>query len=246
MRLISNVSYIFTSNSPEPEITALFIAINQIIKPAVFYDVGANIGYYSWLLKSQNPNISITLFEPDPINYRLITETIGFNRLTGIKTLPYAVSDEVGKVSFAQDLLTGATGTLEEASTSFSSRYHKTLPKIIMVERITLDELKQLNCIPYSPVDLIKIDVEGHEEKVLRGAERLLNEDQPILIFECFQSTSSIFNLLRTKNYSILNAERFCSDLTGAVNFVALPAKYEVVLPGLIETWKKVYQAWKI
>jgi hypothetical protein len=51
---------------------------------------------------------------------------------------------------------------------------------------------------------MIKIDVEGHEENVIRGGEETINEDQPIVIFECFHSGTEIIPKLRSMGYIIL------------------------------------------
>ena len=66
----------------------------------------------------------------------------------------------------------------------------------------TLDEL-----IP-SEVDLLKIDVEGHEEQVL-GSCALLERDFPIVLFECFHGATAAPAVLQERGYALYDAESF-------------------------------------
>lgn len=61
----------------EPELVALFLAIQDVYAPPrAFWDIGAHIGYYSWLVKGLNQVLEVTLFEPDPANLAMIEKTL--------------------------------------------------------------------------------------------------------------------------------------------------------------------------
>jgi hypothetical protein len=88
------------------------------------------------------------------------------------------------------------------------------------------------------PVDLLKIDVEGHEESVIRGGRAMSERDQPILIFECFHTAAEITGFLESHGYWVGNAERLSeptSSLTS--NFVAIPERHRNDLPRLMQAW---------
>ena len=108
------------------------------------------------------------------------------------------LSDETKKVKFYSKASTGDSYYPEQ-----SSYYEKDLkPKI--KKTTTLDLIKDKNNIP-SP-DLIKIDVEGHEEAVLNGSKDTIRRNQPSFIIEIEErhkigSIEKIFTFLRKLDY---------------------------------------------
>jgi len=118
LRLIRNLTYILNSRTNEPEIVALFRAIHKVFSPQTFWDVGAYIGYYSWLHRSQGTSMGVSvLFEPDPINLDLIHQTAWrVGDTSGIVILPYAVSETDGEAVFIADPVSGATGAIKKSS----------------------------------------------------------------------------------------------------------------------------------
>ena len=87
------------------------------------------------------------------------------------------------------------------------------------------------------PVDLIKIDVEGHEEAVVRGGRSTIEKDQPILIFECFHGGAEMTEYLSRIGYWVADAERMSDDLGGATNFLALPPRHRALIDRLTQSW---------
>lgn len=135
------------------------------------WDVGANIGMWTLHLASHGPGVHITAFEPDSDNLAWLKKNIDGNGLANQVTVrPLAISDKAGDLQFWADKYTGATGSLEP-SHDFIGRNYGVERLVMTVKASTLDdELRHSPC----PPDLIKIDVEGHELALLRGAERLL------------------------------------------------------------------------
>lgn len=148
LRLMRNLSYVVNVRTTEPEMVALFLAINKVFSPRTFWDIGANIGYYSWLLKSQNTSMVVSLFEPDPMNLDLLHQTAwrGWGG-SGIAIVPYAASDIDGEAVFCVDPVSGATGTLESAQQGFSARHYAVSPQMITVKRVRLDTFRR-NSLP--------------------------------------------------------------------------------------------------
>lgn len=239
VRLVRNASYWLNRRTIEPEILALFIAMQNLFAPKTFWDIGANIGFYSYLLKSWNRNIEILMFEPDPVNVELINQTIRCAELDMIRVFPYAVSDKECEAMFALDTISGATGTLERPSESFLAHHYQVTPKVINVKTVAIDEIRKRE----EQVDMIKIDVEGHEENVIRGGEKTINEDHPIVVFECFRSGTEIIPKLQSMGYMIFDAERMVRNLGQATNFLALPARYATRVSELVAAWKQEYEA---
>jgi FkbM family methyltransferase len=149
----------------EPEIVALFCAIDDLFQPTVFWDVGANNGYYGWLLKSRHRSMSIVMVEPDPDNAAMLRDTITRRAIPGITVLQAAVSDQPGSGLFALDRVSGATGSLASSGQRFNETHYGAASQVIPVETVRLDDLGT----PQARPDFVKIDVEGHEHA---GARR--------------------------------------------------------------------------
>lgn len=239
VRSLRDISWIFKSRRIlENSVTfdSLFLAINKTFTPQVFWDIGANIGFYTWLLMSSNYEMESVLFEPDPNNISLLQKTLKYSHLTKVKIVPNAISNLVGEANFAVDLITGATGTLETPEQTFIERYYGEKPKSVNVQTITLDSL--LDCEHINSPDLIKIDVEGAEHKVFDGGMKLIAKYQPIIIFECSKKNKqTLLKSLAAIGYINLNADRFDGSLEGAYNVLALPNKYAGLLDELLNAW---------
>jgi FkbM family methyltransferase len=215
------------------ETRTLLIAINEVLKPEVFWDVGANCGIYSWILKSENPGIEIVLFEPDPTQASLAKRTIDRANLNQVLIIMKAVSDTVGKKKFIVDDVSGATGTFDDSPLRFfSSKYH--LSKSITVETVTLDSALDT----LKPPDFVKIDVEGCEDRVFRGSKKLITHYKPILLFETyFPKLDDVIRHLESSGYAFFNASDMTGSLIGAQDILALPPRCSGLSDSLYNAW---------
>lgn len=232
VRLMRHLSYLLLREGPEPQTAALFRAIAAVGRPRTFWDVGANFGYYSWLLGSRLPELEAVLFEPDPVNVELIEATIG---RAGPRFSLHAVaaSSTAATAEFAVDRVSGATGTLERAQDSFGAQHWGVEVTTIQVPTVRLDDVEARR-----PVDLLKLDVEGHEEQALAGAERLLAEDRPVVVFEAFDGASPVFEQLAGHGYVVCGSGRAGLALEDE-NHLALPREREAELDELAAAWRR-------
>jgi len=133
---------------------------------AVIYDVGANVGFYT-LLASEKAGSSgeVHAFEPLPENLSFLWRHVRLNRLSNVAVHAAAVSDVAGKLRFSR---TGSrsTGHLDDRGE-------------MQVGAVTLDQFVFEQ--GHAPPSLVKIDVEGAEGRVLRGAQRLLHSKRPVI-----------------------------------------------------------------
>ena len=138
----------------------------KITADAVVYDVGANVGFYTLLAAELvGPGGSVIAFEPLPRNLGYLRRHVQLNRLQHVRIMDAAVSDRQGEAFFEP-----------EQSPSMG---HLAAQGSIRVRTVTLDGLLAAEGMPLPNV--IKIDVEGAEEAVLAGAERLLGEGHPLI-----------------------------------------------------------------
>lgn len=161
---------IIESGTWEPHVER--VLRQYLVKGSVFVDIGANVGWHTMLAASiVGDAAAVYAFEPNPANARLIAHTIEKNRLPNVHLLPFALSDRVGFSSFQSAI--GSNGAF------VGSREHDSLDaSVTIVPTLRLDDLS------IEHVDVLKIDVEGAEPLVLRGAEATIERDHPVIIFE--------------------------------------------------------------
>jgi FkbM family methyltransferase len=156
-------------NGYEPQTTAL---INLITPPnGVFYDIGSNWGWFSLSLAAR-PDFRgrIHAFEPFPLSYADLCSTVKQAGLdTRIDCHAMAISDRAGD------------GTMHMAD-SFSSGM-ATLDDSKVGGRQTI-QIRALDSLSFDPPDVMKVDVEGVEEKVFVGGKNLIERHKPMIIFE--------------------------------------------------------------
>ncbi len=136
-------------------------------------DVGCHKGEILELILRIAPVGKHTAFEPLPSFYENLVEKYGKRA----RILNYALSDKEGKTKFQFVKNAPAYSGIKKR------KYEVQNPEIeeIEVEMKKLDDLIE----PDMKIDLIKIDVEGAEMGVLKGASELVKRDKPLIIFEC-------------------------------------------------------------
>lgn len=146
-------------------------------KGGVVLDVGANVGVYSMLCaRWAGPEGRVFAFEPAPATLVLLRDHLQMNGLTErVEVVPQAASDEVGEAVFYTHDFSGEN--------SLSAGFAERVPEAatVRVPMTTLDAFCQAHEI--APT-LIKIDVEGYELQVLRGARETIRRYQPALLVE--------------------------------------------------------------
>jgi FkbM family methyltransferase len=137
-------------------------------------DVGVNIGFCFLMLKKIVGRGNVAGFEPDPLNYTLCQHNLQLNDVTNGKVYNLALGADNG-VATMEVRTPGNRG-----ANRIQNNEHKSAVADIKIMKLD-DFQKELQ---WSHYDLIKIDVEGYELKVLRGAESLLRKHHPILFIE--------------------------------------------------------------
>lgn len=148
----------------------------------VLYDVGGGIGLYSLLAARQGARVFS--FEPHPRNAECILRNARRNGLeNAISVFPQAVHSRAGAISMVlTDAHRGGPMALLSAGRP-SDR------DALQVECITLDEFARSHPAP----TLIKVDVEGNESEVLKGAAELFGRGGPQLLCEVHDAANEAF-----------------------------------------------------
>lgn len=187
-------------------------------QPLRFWDVGTNIGIFTSTLGSAHHDAEIISFEPDPRNLECLRRSMKAWQLPAHLLVAAAVSDRSGRASFTTDLLSGATGALSEIPSTFNELHYCHQGEVRDVEVVRLDDYYRAE----APPGLIKIDVEGAEVSVLRGASSLLARTQPIILFESFGQSKDCQQILEPYGYSFFDADRCSAVSATTTNFLAL------------------------
>lgn len=137
----------------------------------VFYDVGANGGFFSLLGAALvGSNGKVVAFEPHPATAKQLKRQMRVNNMLHVDVVVAAVSDKIGTAKLSDDTSSDMLSLVDA---------HKA-KRTITVRTTTIDHETKTRALP----DLIKIDVEGAEIDVLRGAYHLICTKKPILLVE--------------------------------------------------------------
>ncbi len=172
----------FWSGSYDPVQTRLISSILNKVENPCFVDIGANIGFYSTCVAHSLKNKGIVYsFEPHPGNFNRLIENLSNNKLSNVKVFNIGLSSGPGSLNLVMrgDFFLGSdTGN---CSIEILDNTDLKLTKI-PIELHTLDAVVINNDIDH--IDVLKLDVEGHEDEVLRGAEKTLRHCRPIVQLE--------------------------------------------------------------
>ena len=145
----------------------------------VIFDVGAYIGEVAARYKKVFPQSTIYCFEPFPDSFHKLNRLC---RDASIKAHQIAFSDKEGKTTFHINVDSSCNSLLPPTESDFKCYLAKSIKDgEIQVETNTLDNFcagAKISCI-----DILKLDVEGAEVKVLEGASRMLSEQAIKLIY---------------------------------------------------------------
>jgi len=199
-------------------ITRIAKELDKQIDTAWFFDIGANVGLYTWEVHRTCPFRKIMAFEPDPDNFKLLEMTRKEAEAENVELCPNALSNQASKVSFFQDPLTSATGCIRGNEKPWIEQHLNGSSNEITVETCTLDSVVLSGKTP----SLIKIDVEGHEIEVLQGGKDMLSKIKPLFIFESFPPKQAIaVSLLKEYGYKLIDADLHLSVSPKTTNLFA-------------------------
>jgi FkbM family methyltransferase len=153
------------------------IFIPRAIKAKTILDIGANIGYYTYIAAAVNSCADIVAFEPiDPFAKMIIKNTKS-NKYLNVTVLNKAISNKSGSYPFFVHKKAISRSTLLPEEHEKLNEYNKIYVDVICLDNFIVEKKIQ-------NIDLIKIDTEGHELEALIGMTNILNRDRPEIICE--------------------------------------------------------------
>ncbi len=139
--------------------------LSTILKPGMrVVDVGANVGYYLLLFEKYiKPAGEVVCIEPSQKNLQELKRNIEANKFTNVKLLEAAIGMEDSNI-----------GLREGINSKVIDKDHGDYQVA----------LRKLDSLVSDKVDFLKIDVEGYEGQVLKGAHEIIIRDTPLLFLE--------------------------------------------------------------
>lgn len=183
----------------------MYLPHPKIVKKGIILDIGANVGNHTifWAMQGH----TVVPFEPNPRANVLLKENVTRNKLEDnvkLELSNYGVSDQERQVEIIDNMKQNLGGAQIKQSNSGN------------IQTIRLDKIDFKQCI-----DFVKIDVEGHELNVLRGAKKTIAKHRPIIYCETTVTTrKDVEDLLKESLYSIEARHRMYS---GVYNILAIP-----------------------
>jgi FkbM family methyltransferase len=142
----------------------------------VILDIGANTGVYTLIACAASSTSTVYAFEPVRHIYQLLAANLMINEWQGRCTIQNAaIADRVGKAQFHIPY-----GEIPTSASLQIGGFRGLKGNLVEVDVYRLDEMCSNN-----DIDLVKIDVEGFEDKVLVGMENILRESAPAILVEC-------------------------------------------------------------
>ena len=164
-------------------------------------DVGAHIGSYT--LRMAKRFHQVIAFEPNPFNRYILSLNLQLNKTTNVQVEQAALSDREEISPLFLHRAADGTGSLNPFHYGF--KYDKTVQV----------KVKRLDDFEFAKVDFLKIDAEGNELPILKGATRIIESSKPILAIEVHCAKGSIGTSCNCETCMYLRASNYNLKLLG-------------------------------
>lgn len=175
------------------------ILMNILNDDDVFFDIGANLGQYTIRIKYKfNYGVKIFAFEPVIENYKVLQSYL-IKKYENVILENYAVSDSEGEgvlyIPTINDIEIDTQASIDlENRRNYYSNFAKQ-----KIQKITIDKYVSANAI--ERIDYIKIDTEGNDAKVLKGALNSIRSHKPVIFSEDLSDPEVLIEL-ENMNYT--------------------------------------------
>jgi FkbM family methyltransferase len=170
--------------------------VRSLIKPGMtVFDIGANAGFYTLAFsRLVGPTGHVWAFEPFAENASNVLRHLALNQISNVTLIQAAVADKAGLTGF-NIAPSNSMGTVTESVGTYS------------VPVIALDALIETGAVRMP--DVIKMDVEGAESRVLEGAARILNEGTTSLLIALHgaEQVDACLSLLSRVRYQVFRLD---------------------------------------
>lgn len=197
------------------------VALRRFVRPGMtVYDIGAHTGFYSlFFARLVRGGGQVYAFEPIAENVRYLLAHIRMNRLTNIKVVQAAAAERTGFFGFSVDRPPSENKLIEAENA------------LLIVPGLSLDDMVEAGVLRLP--ELIKIDTEGAEARVLSGMRRLLEKYRPIVFVALhgMEQSQICVQILESVHYLLYDlGGRPLSGLSEIDEIYGLPEEHAAML----------------
>lgn len=215
-----------------PGYKAVLDSINnkEYLKNKDIIDAGAYDGDTA-VLFSNYTNKKVYSFEPSSQNYELLITNIKQHYLKKVTPIKLALGDSNSPLYLFNEKCCSKIISKNDIGKT-KSECHISIPeqkRIELVNSITIDNFVKKNNLN---IGLIKVDIEGFEQKLLKGAEETIKKQRPILIISIYHNEDDFFNIKKTiENWNLnykfrINRGPFYKYIVTETLLIAEPLSY--------------------
>jgi FkbM family methyltransferase len=208
----------------------------------IIVDIGANSGYYTLLGAAARRDLRVWAVEPSPDVKPILEQNVALNRLSDrVRIIDLALSDRTGTGNLF--VPTQEHGLIETAS-SLEGGFVEAHSKVVQVPLARVDDLLGGWWNQFRRVGVMKIDVEGHEAAVLRGAAQTVKKHRPILFVEVLTKaeTAWLTAFIKAHDYKDIRLQQAGPTSPGSEVFFDPEAWNHVFVPS--ERVDRVLREW--
>lgn len=181
---------------------------NLISDGDTFFDIGANIGWYSINITASRRATKVYCFEPIPKTFKSLQKNMELNGVLNVRSHNFGFSSQAGEFPFYY--YPEGSGNASSANVSGRADVECVQCKVRTLDDYTAET--------GTKVDFIKCDVEGAELLVFKGGVNTISRDKPIVFSEILRKWSvkfnynpnEIFELFRAQGYQAFTVKQNC------------------------------------
>jgi FkbM family methyltransferase len=177
----------------------------------VFIDIGANVGFYT--LAAANSFDKVYSFEPSPYTFGRLIHNVEINNFASVTAINAGLSDVKSEMDLYVNPFNNGGCSLNAFPEAIKNLYPDYVWGSVRVNVEVLDEVIDSRGI--IGVDLIKIDVEGHELCVIRGAQKTITTYRPLIYAEVAKERNKLNAII-----AVLPADYIAYSLTNKILIV--------------------------
>jgi len=163
----------------EPHIQKLFSKLG--VNNGIILDIGANIGLHSLYLAHNFPQARVFAFEASPRVFKDLNLNLSLNHCHNLDVFNLALGDKLGEMAFyepsGKKIENRGLGSFNQ--NNVPENFTEVTLQVGTVDSVIAEKIEG-----DTKVTMVKIDVQGHECKVLEGATSCLSEDRPVIFME--------------------------------------------------------------
>lgn len=175
---------VLSTGNYEPMDLDMVSRITDYMREGIFFDVGANLGWYTLNIKKQYPHMRVYAFEPISETFNKVKKNIELNHIDGAEVYNIALYHENTTLNFFYDVC--ASG-----ASSFRNLREDKGTREVLCKTERLDDFVKNHNVP--AIDFIKCDVEGSELFVYQGGMESIKKYKPVIFSEMLRKWAAKF-----------------------------------------------------